>query len=140
MQPKTILTFCFLSPYLFYWIICHSYLLCYFPPNSPLNPHVFNLAKLLPSFSYLADDGLSDCSSECSDTNHISDFEDQCKSLNFDLSNGSPIDINNFNIVHYNINSILANGRLEQLTDNCRVLNIGVLIIYWVKVGRNDSK
>ena len=90
---------------------------------------MFNLAKFLPSFSYLADEGLSDCSSECSDTSRISDFDDQCKSFNFDLSNGSPIDTNNFNIVHYNINSILAPGRLEQLTDNCRVLNIGVLII-----------
>ena len=90
---------------------------------------MFNLAKFLPSFSYLADECLSDCSSECSDTSRISEFDDQCKSLNFDLSNGSPIDTNNFNIVHYNINSILAPGRLEQLTDNCKVLNIGVLII-----------
>ena len=69
---------------------------------------------------------MSDCSSECSDTSHISDFDDQCKSLNFDFSNGSPVDTNNFNIVHYNINSILAPGKLDQLSDNCRLLNIGV--------------
>ena len=90
---------------------------------------MFNFAKLLLSIGDLADESWSDCSSECSETSHVSDFDDQCKSLNFDLSNGSPIDTENFNIVHYNINSILAPGRLEQLTDNCRVLNIGVLII-----------
>ena len=31
--------------------------------------------------------------------------------------------------LHYNINSILAPGKLEQLEDNCKLLNIGVLII-----------
>ena len=59
----------------------------------------------------------------------MSDFEDECKSINFDFSNGSPINTENFNIVHYNINSILAQDRIEQLTDICRLLNIGVLII-----------
>ena len=67
--------------------------------------------------------------SECSDISQLSDFEEQSKSLNFDLSNGSPIDRDNFTILHYNINSILAPGKLEQLEDNCRLLNIGVLII-----------
>ena len=90
---------------------------------------MFDFAKLLLSIGDLADESLSDCSSVCSESSHISDFDDNCKSLNFDLSNGSPIDIENFNIVHYNINSILAPGRLEQLSDNCRLLNIGVLII-----------
>ena len=83
----------------------------------------------MPSIGDIADDCMSDCSSECSDVSHVSDFDDQCKSLNFDLSNGSPIDTNNFNVVHYNINSILAPGKLDQLSDNCRLLNIGVLII-----------
>ena len=49
-------------------------------------------------------------------------------SRNFDLTNGPPIDITNFNIIHYNINSILCDGRLEELSDICRTLNIGVLI------------
>ena len=52
-----------------------------------------------------------------------------CKSRNFDLSNGSPINQENFNVVHYNINSIRAPERLNQLTDSCRILNIDVLII-----------
>ena len=71
---------------------------------------------------------MSDCSSECSDVSHISDLDDQCKSLNFDLSNGSPIDTDNFNILHYNINSILAPGKIDQLNDYCRLINIGVKI------------
>ena len=60
---------------------------------------------------------MSDCSSECSDASQLSDLEDECKSLNFDISNGSPIDPENFNVVHYNINSIFASDRLEQLAD-----------------------
>ena len=74
----------------------------------------------------IADECLSDCSSECSDDSYVSDIENECKSLIFDYSNGSPINIENFNIVHYNINSVLAPDRLEQLSDNCRILNIGV--------------
>ena len=54
---------------------------------------------------------------ECSDTSYISDFEDEFHSLNIDISNGPPINIDNFIIVHYNINSILTKDRIEQLTD-----------------------
>ena len=67
--------------------------------------------------------------SECSETSFISDFEDKFHSLNIDISNGHPIDIENFKVVHYNINSILANDRIEQLTDICRTLRIDVLIL-----------
>ena len=67
--------------------------------------------------------------SECSEASFISDFEDECKSCNFDISNGSPINTDNFIIVHYNINSILVPGKLDQLTDYCRILKINVLII-----------
>ena len=78
---------------------------------------------------FLADDDLSDVSSDCSETSCVSDFDYECKSCNYDISNGSPIDTENFIIVHYNINSILASGKLDQLTDNCRILNIDILII-----------
>ena len=37
--------------------------------------------------------------------------------------------MNNFKIFHYNINSILAPDRLEQLTDICKTLQIDVLIL-----------
>ena len=72
---------------------------------------------------------MSDCSSQCSDSSYLSDLDDQCKSHNYDISNGSPIDPANFNVVHYNINSILANDRIEQLTDICTTLRIDVLIL-----------
>ena len=54
---------------------------------------------------------------------------DEPQSVNFDLSNGSPISIDNFNIVHFNINSITADNRLDQLSDICRTLNLSVLVI-----------
>ena len=62
----------------------------------------------------MTDESFSDCSSECSDCSYQSEFIDQSRSYNYDLSNGSPVDPENFNIVHYNINSILAQDRLEQ--------------------------
>ena len=75
------------------------------------------------------DDCLSDLSSNVSDISYLSDLDDEPQSQNFDLSNGSPINIGNFNIVHYNINSITADDRLDQLTDICRTLNLAVLVI-----------
>ena len=72
---------------------------------------------------------MSDLWSECSDTSYMSDIEDNFHSLNIDISNGSPIDNENFKIVHYNINSILADDRIEQLQDICKTLKIDVLIL-----------
>ena len=72
---------------------------------------------------------MSDLGSECSDTSDVSDFEEEFHSLKIDISNGSPINTENFNIVHYNINSILATDRIEQLTEICKTLNVDVLII-----------
>ena len=63
-----------------------------------------------------ADCDMSDVLSECSDTSYISDIsdlEEEFHSLNIDISNGPTININNFKIVQYNINSILATDRLE---------------------------
>ena len=37
--------------------------------------------------------------------------------------------MDNFNIVHFNINSLLVPGKLEQLNDYCRILKVDVLII-----------
>ena len=86
---------------------------------------------------YLADGYLSDCSSVCSDCSYQSDLNEEHKSFNFNLSNGAPINTTNFNIVHYNINSILANDKLEQLMANCKLLNIDVLIITESKLDYN---
>ena len=84
----------------------------------------------------MTDSDLSDFGSEVSDLSYISDLDNEVQSFNYDLSNGSPINTNispintnNFNIVHYNINSITAEGRLSQLTDICSILNLDVLII-----------
>ena len=76
------------------------------------------------------DESLSDVFSNLSDSSYMSDLDlDECQSLSFDLSNGSPININNFNIVHFNINSITAENRLNQLSDICQTLNLSVLVI-----------
>ena len=74
------------------------------------------------------DDMMSDSSSICSDISYMSDI-DNVSSVNFDLSNGSPINVHNFNIIHYNINSITADDRIDQLTDVCKILGIDVLVI-----------
>ena len=60
------------------------------------------------------DESMSDVSSNISDMSYLSDLDEQCQSVNFDLSNGSPINVNNFNIVHYNINSITADFTLVE--------------------------
>ena len=82
----------------------------------------------------MTEESFSDCLSVCSDCSYLSDFDDQCKSVNFDISNGSPINNENLNIVHYNINSILAQDKLEQLSAVSRLLDIDVLIITESKV------
>ena len=88
-------------------------------------------------FAGLADSDISDLCSECSEISYISDIEEDIRSINFDISNGSPININNFKVAHYNINSILAPDRIEQLTDVCRTLQINVLILSESKLDQN---
>ena len=80
------------------------------------------------------DDSVSDLTSIMSEMSTFSDFDDEIQSIHFDLSNGSPINVNNFNIVHYNINSITAENRLDQLSDICRTLNLSVLVITESKI------
>ena len=72
---------------------------------------------------------MSDLGSECSDASDISDFDEEFNSLKLDISNGSPIKTENFNVVHYNINSILATDRIEQLSEICTTIKVDVLII-----------
>ena len=77
----------------------------------------------------MTDEDVSDLFSEVSDTSYISDIDNRPNSFNYDISNGSPIDTNMFNVVHYNINSITAEGRLEELIDTCKTLNVAVLCL-----------
>ena len=55
--------------------------------------------------------------------------EDQSQSVNFDLSNGAPLDTNNFIVVHFNVNSITAEGRIDELTHVCQTLKVDVLLV-----------
>ena len=60
---------------------------------------------------------MSDVHSDTSDAGDISDFDDAPQSVMLDFSNGSPLSDNNFKTVHYNIDSILAEDRLDQLSN-----------------------
>ena len=75
-----------------------------------------------------AEDDLSGAWSDISDVSYQSDIDNEHFSVNFDLSNGAPFDTNNFSVLHYNINSITAESRLEELTSICNLLHLGVLI------------
>ena len=63
----------------------------------------------------------------------FSDSEDEPKSVNFDLGNGSPINFEDFTGVHYNIDSITAPGRLEALSSVAQTLSVNYIVI-------NESK
>ena len=70
----------------------------------------------------IIDESLSDCSL-------LSESENSPQSINIDISNGSPIDTGDLIVVHFNIDSITAEGRLEQLKVICQTMNLDVLII-----------
>ena len=72
---------------------------------------------------------ISDLYSEMSDVSCLSDFDDLPRAIQCDLSNGSLLDSDKFKVVHYNIDSLTANGRIETLSDVCNNLNISVLIL-----------
>ena len=74
------------------------------------------------AFDLLSDDSDDDIS-------FLSEADDEPMSINVDFSNGSPLQINDFIIVHYNINSITAEGRLESLSQACEALKIDVLVL-----------
>ena len=71
----------------------------------------------------------SDFFSEVSDISYMSDLDNTPTTTKYDTSNGSPVEKDKFKIVHFNINSITAEGKLEALTDLCQTLNIHVLVI-----------
>ena len=64
-----------------------------------------------------------------SDVSCLSDFDDLPRAIQYDLNNGCPLDKDKFKVIHYNIDSLTANGRMETLTDVCKILNISVLIL-----------
>ena len=64
-----------------------------------------------------------------SDSSFLSEPETDPHSINIDISNGSPIDAGDFIVVHFNIDSILAEGRLEQLEVVCQTMKLDCLLI-----------
>ena len=64
-----------------------------------------------------------------SDSSFLSLVDDEPKSINIDITNGSPLNDLDFKIVHFNVNSILADGRLEELAEISAILKIDVLIL-----------
>ena len=71
---------------------------------------------------FLCDDSFNDVSI-C-----LSEPDEQPNSISLDISNGSPLNNDDFLVVHYNINSITAEGRLEELSTVASVLNVDVLV------------
>ena len=59
----------------------------------------------------------------------MSALDNTPQSLQYDYSNGSPIDTDKFSVVQYNINSITADGRIQTLSDVCKTIDVSVLII-----------
>ena len=85
--------------------------------------------NLNESVNDIINESLSDCSI-------LSEPEENPQSVNIDISNGSPIDTKDLIVVHFNIDSITAEGRLEQLKTVCQTLKGDILIITESKLDR----
>ena len=62
-----------------------------------------------------------DIFSDVSDLSFISELNDSSvpMSKNFDLVNGSPLSVSDFSVVHYNLNLITTDGRLDEVERMC---------------------
>ena len=58
----------------------------------------------------------------------LSEPDDQPQSVNVNLCNGSPLNSNDFIVAHWNVNSILKEGRLDELLLNIQSLKAQVVI------------
>ena len=71
----------------------------------------------------------------CSDFSFcMSEPDDQPQSINIDLSNGSPLGNDILVVAHWNINSILTEGRLGELTDNVNTLKAKIVVLSETKL------
>ena len=82
-----------------------------------------NYYDCLEEHDILLEDSIVDA-----DTSFLSEPDITPKSCNFNFSNGSPLNSDDFHVVHYNINSITAEDKLDQLQEVAKILNISVLI------------
>ena len=73
------------------------------------------------SSDLLSDDDLDNI--DVDDVSFVSVDDDNPNSINVDIGNGFPFGNENFIVVHYNINSITAPGRLENLNHCCKYCN-----------------
>ena len=88
---------------------------------------MLNLAlHILPTGA--ADEDVSDLFSNISDVSYMSDIDNLSNAIQYDLSNGSPLDKDKFKLVHYNINSITAENRIDTILQVHRTINISVLV------------
>ena len=81
------------------------------------------------------DDDLSDLDSIIGDDDLDLSFSDDHASIEVDIdSNFNPIKSNNFSVLHVNVWSILAEGRLEYVTRLCNKYKLDVLVISETKL------
>ena len=59
----------------------------------------------------------------------FSECDEQPQSICLDLSNGSPFNQNGFISVHWNINFILTEGRLDELSRNVQMLKAQIVVL-----------
>ena len=64
----------------------------------------------------------------------MSEPDDQPQSINVDLSNGSPLGKDILVVAHWNINSIWAEGRLGELTENVNALKAKIVVLSETKL------
>ena len=67
----------------------------------------------------------------------FSEPEDQPQSVNIDISEGSPLNNQDFTGAHYNVNSILAAGRLDYLSQISQILSLDYIVINESKLDEN---
>ena len=65
---------------------------------------------------------------EDADTSFLSEPDNSPLSCNIDYSNGSPLTEDDFHVAHYNVNSITAEDKIDQLQEATKILNISVLV------------
>ena len=77
----------------------------------------------------MTEEDVSDVLSDVSDISYTSDLDTEPQSIHIDISDGSPLNSDDFIVVQYNVDSILAEGRIDELTRVSQTLNLNVLII-----------
>ena len=68
----------------------------------------------------MAEGDLSDLFSDVSDISYTSELDDAPVLVSYDLNNGSPLERDKFKVVHFNINSITTESKLDTLVDLCK--------------------